>query len=109
MNPARIPAASSVHESALTSQDGDGPDTASVTELVRKLFDAQSRHDVPTLRSLTAEQFVEISPLGDVDPRDMMLSFYGGEASPARPGSASGVSAHTASGVSAHIRTQTHH
>ncbi len=67
------------------AQDGDGSDSASVTELVRKFLDAQSRHDVPTLRNLTAEQFVEISPLGEVDPRDKMLGFYAGEASPTRP------------------------
>jgi ketosteroid isomerase-like protein len=67
------------------AQDGDGSDTAAVTELVRKFLDAQSRHDVPALRSLTAEQFVEISPLGEVDPRDKMLGFYVGEASPTRP------------------------
>lgn len=67
------------------AQDGDGSDTASVTELVRKFLDAQSRHDVPTLRSLTAEQFVEISPLGEVDPRDKMLGFYAGAASPTLP------------------------
>jgi ketosteroid isomerase-like protein len=67
------------------AQDGDGSDVAAVTELVRKFLDAQSRHDVPALRSLTAEQFVEISPLGEVDPRDKMLGFYVGDASPTRP------------------------
>jgi len=67
------------------AQDGDGSDAAAVTELVRKFLDAQSRHDVPALRSLTAEQFVEISPLGEVDPRDRMLGFYVGDASPTRP------------------------
>ena len=67
------------------AQDGDGTDAAAVTDLVRKFLDAQSRHDVPALRSLTAEQFVEISPLGEVDPREKMLGFYAGEASPTRP------------------------
>lgn len=67
------------------AQDGDGADTASVTELVRNFLDAQLRHDVPALRKLTAEQFVEISPLGEVDPRDKMLGFYMGDAPAARP------------------------
>lgn len=67
------------------AQDGDGSDTASVTELVRKFLDAQSRHDVTALRSLTAEQFIEISPLGEVDPREKMLGFYAKEASAPPP------------------------
>jgi len=47
-----------------------------VEELVNKFTEAQVQKDAATLRSLTADQYVEISPLGDVDPREKMLGFY---------------------------------
>ncbi|MDQ2823442.1 MAG: nuclear transport factor 2 family protein [Pseudomonadota bacterium] len=51
-------------------------DSAAVTELVRKFGDAQRNPDPVALRALTSTQFIEISPLGDVDPRDKMIGFY---------------------------------
>ncbi|MGZ5198291.1 MAG: nuclear transport factor 2 family protein [Telluria sp.] len=47
-----------------------------VTELVRQFTNAQVTMDGPTLAALTAENYVEVSPLGDVDPREKMLTFY---------------------------------
>lgn len=47
-----------------------------VTDLVQRFTQAQSAMDVPTLAALTAENYVEISPLGEVDPREKMLTFY---------------------------------
>lgn len=32
--------------------------------------------DAPALAALTAENYIEISPLGEVDPREKMLTFY---------------------------------
>lgn len=37
---------------------------------------AQGAFDQATLAQLTAPDYVEISPLGEVDPRDKMLGFY---------------------------------
>jgi len=37
---------------------------------------AQAAFDPTALAQLTAPDYVEISPLGEVDPRDKMLSFY---------------------------------
>lgn len=37
---------------------------------------AQGAFDQATLARITAPDFVEISPLGEVDPRDKMLGFY---------------------------------
>ena len=51
-------------------------DTAAVGDLLRRFTDAQTQADAAALRALTAEQYVEISPLGDVDPREKMLGFY---------------------------------
>lgn len=58
------------------AQQAVSPDTAAVTELVRQFGDAQRNPDPVVLRALTSEQFVEISPLGDVDPREKMIGFY---------------------------------
>jgi ketosteroid isomerase-like protein len=53
------------------------PDAAvPVTELVQQFTNAQAAMDAPTLAALTADNYVEVSPLGEVDPRDKMLTFY---------------------------------
>lgn len=62
--------------SAAPGQEATGNDTAAVTDLVHQFVDAEMHVDGATLRGLTAEQFVEISPLGAVDPRDKWLGFY---------------------------------
>ena len=52
-------------------------DTAKpVGDLVQRFTAAQQNMDVPTLQALTAENYVEVSPLGEVDPREKMLTFY---------------------------------
>jgi ketosteroid isomerase-like protein len=61
--------------SAVSAQEASA-DSAAVAELVRKFGDAQRNPDPVALRSLTSTQFVEISPLGDVDPREKMIGFY---------------------------------
>jgi ketosteroid isomerase-like protein len=47
-----------------------------LTNLVRSFTQAQHDFDLATLRALTAENYVEVSPLGEVDARDKMLGFY---------------------------------
>lgn len=62
---------------ALASSVHAAPDAANpVAELVQRFTAAQTAMDVPTLAALTADNYVEISPLGEVDPRDKMLGFY---------------------------------
>lgn len=51
-------------------------DVTAVEDLVRRFTAAQAQHDATVLRDLTSAQYVEISPLGDVDPREKMLGFY---------------------------------
>ena len=48
----------------------------SVSELVQRFTTAQGTFDRAALEALTAENYIEISPLGEVDPRAKMLSFY---------------------------------
>ncbi len=52
---------------------------AAVTNLTGKFLEAQRSFDVPTLRALTAETYVEISPAGELDDRVKMLGFYAPE------------------------------
>lgn len=62
---------------ALVSPVHAAPDAAtSVADLIQRFTAAQTAMDVPTLTALTADNYVEISPLGEVDPRDKMLGFY---------------------------------
>jgi len=48
----------------------------SVSELVQRFATAQGTFDRAALEALTAENYIEISPIGEVDPRAKMLSFY---------------------------------
>jgi ketosteroid isomerase-like protein len=48
----------------------------SVSELVQRFATAQGTFDRAALDALTFENYIEISPLGEVDPRAKMLSFY---------------------------------
>lgn len=50
--------------------------TKPVTDLIQRFTEAQGKMDAPTLKALTAENYIEVSPLGEVDPRDKMLTFY---------------------------------
>jgi ketosteroid isomerase-like protein len=50
--------------------------TQALTDLIQRFTEAQRDMDAPTLKNLTAENYIEISPLGEVDPREKMLSFY---------------------------------
>jgi ketosteroid isomerase-like protein len=47
-----------------------------VNDLVQRFTEAQQKMDVPALKALTAENYVEVSPLGEVDMREKMLTFY---------------------------------
>jgi len=52
------------------------PAAAVVEDVVQRFAAAQVSFDTATLEALSAENYIEISPLGEVDPRAKMLSFY---------------------------------
>ncbi|MGV7206230.1 nuclear transport factor 2 family protein [Oxalobacteraceae bacterium A2-2] len=52
-----------------------GADTALV-QLVQRHAEAQRDYDQAALREITADNYVEVSPAGEVDERAKMLSFY---------------------------------
>jgi hypothetical protein len=47
-----------------------------VLQLVEAFTRAQHDFDQARLRALTTDDYMEISPIGEVDPRDKMLGFY---------------------------------
>jgi uncharacterized protein (TIGR02246 family) len=58
------------------AQSGDSTPPAVVSGLVQRFIQAQKSYDPPTLKELTADNYVEVSPLGEVDTREAMLGFY---------------------------------
>jgi len=72
-------AVSLLSAAAAQAQHRDDP-----AQLVDAYITAQRTFDQTTLASITAPDFVEISPIGEVDPRAKMLSYYppGGKQGP---------------------------
>lgn len=50
--------------------------TSALIELVQRHAEAQRDFDQAALQALTADSYVEVSPAGEVDSREKMLSFY---------------------------------
>jgi len=55
------------------------PADAELLALVQRHAQAQNNFDQVALKATTAENYVEISPVGEVDGREKMLSFYAPE------------------------------
>lgn len=55
------------------------PGDAELVALVQRHAQAQNNFDQVVLKATTAESYVEISPVGEVDGREKMLSFYAPE------------------------------
>jgi hypothetical protein len=50
-----------------------------LTQVVEQFTQAQVGFAPSVLRDLTTPEYIEVSPLGEVDPRDKMLGFYAPE------------------------------
>src|SRR5262245_42623933 len=57
-------------------------DTVVLQSLVKQMVDAQSAYDPARLEKLTTADYIEISPVGEFDPREKMLGFYKPELKP---------------------------
>ncbi len=62
-----------------TAQTSD-KDYASLKTLTEKLLNAQTTYDAKALDSILTQDYVEISPVGEIDPRAKVLGFYTPEA-----------------------------
>jgi uncharacterized protein (TIGR02246 family) len=59
------------------STEKDGP---VIKAVVRQLIDAQIAYDAKALDKLFTADYIEISPVGEFDPRDKVMGFYTPEA-----------------------------
>jgi len=50
--------------------------------LVKQMTDAQSNYDAATLDKILTVDYIEISPVGEFDPREKVLGFYKPELKP---------------------------
>lgn len=64
---------------AVSAQDKN---TGMLKGLIKQMVDAQAAFDVSGLEKLTTADYIEISPLGEFDPREKMLGFYKPELKP---------------------------
>ena len=51
-------------------------DESNLTALVKQMAEAQGKFDTATLEKIYASDYVEISPMGEVDPRAKAIGFY---------------------------------
>lgn len=64
---------------AASAQKVGNGDNLALTRLVDAFTKAQRDYDPATLAQLTTPDYVEVSPIGDVDTRDEVLGFYAPE------------------------------
>ena len=57
-------------------------DDESLKALVRQMTDAQSAYDAAALDKIFTSDYIEISPVGEFDPREKVLGFYKPELNP---------------------------
>lgn len=50
--------------------------TQQVTTLISRFVQAQKSYDPATLKSLMVDNYIEVSPLGEVDKHDDVIGFY---------------------------------
>src|ERR1044072_444020 len=57
-------------------------DDEALKSLVRQMTDAQAAYDAATLDKIFTADYIEISPVGEFDPREKVLGFYKPEMKP---------------------------
>ena len=69
---------------AAQNQSDWNKDERELTALVKKMTDAQINYDAAALDQIFAADYIEISPVGEFDPRQKVLGFYSPEANKSR-------------------------
>lgn len=65
-----------------TATFSQSKDDEAFKSLIKKMVDAQANYDPKALDEVFASDYIEISPKGEVDPRDKVLGFYKPEDKP---------------------------
>lgn len=68
---------------AVATPQAQSPAEAQIAAVVQSLVAAQENFDVPRMEPLLAPDYIEISPVGEVDPRAKVLGFYAPDKKPA--------------------------
>ena len=58
------------------NQSKQNKDERNLTALVKQMAEAQSKFDTATLEKIYASDYIEVSPIGEVDPRAKAINFY---------------------------------
>lgn len=61
---------------------GQSKDDEALKSLVKQMTDAQIAHDAAALDRIFTADYIEISPVGEFDPREKVLGFYKPELKP---------------------------
>lgn len=61
-------------------------DDQALKSLVNLLINAQTTYDAKTIYSILTADYIEISPVGEFDPREKVIGFYNAEAKAAAAG-----------------------
>jgi ketosteroid isomerase-like protein len=67
---------------SLTFAQTQGKEDAKLMALVRQMIDAQTSYQPDALNKIFASDYIEISPVGEFDPREKVLGFYKPEMKP---------------------------
>jgi uncharacterized protein (TIGR02246 family) len=68
--------------SSLAFAQNNSKDDEALKSLVKQMTVAQSAYDAATLDKIFASDYIEISPVGEFDPREKVLGFYKPELKP---------------------------
>ena len=66
----------------VSSAQTGSKDDAALTSLIKQMTAAQVAYDAPALNRILTADYIEVSPVGDVDHRDKVLGFYKPESEP---------------------------
>jgi hypothetical protein len=58
-------------------------DDAALTNLIKQMTDAQLAYDAGALDRIFTSDYIEISPAGELDPREKVMGFYNPQSKPA--------------------------
>jgi ketosteroid isomerase-like protein len=67
---------------SLAAGQSEGKNDAALKSLIKRMTDAQLAWDAAALDAVFTPDYIEISPLGEFDPREKVLGFYKPELKP---------------------------
>jgi ketosteroid isomerase-like protein len=65
-----------VNAATASQAQNNAPDREQIISLINKMGEAQMNYDVARLAECLSEDYLEVSPAGDADPRAKVLGFY---------------------------------